>query len=291
VNDMGMLSGFKKGGGLGFLAKAGKSKKVTMGEASRETERLSKYMREIFKETRGLRKEFTGQLEQLLKTGKPGGAQVPIIARALESTKRAGGRAMRGTSEQLESSGITGPFAQAILASQRGEQSFREGQIPVNIMQQMLAMIPGYLGQTGQTTTGGLGQAAGASAQTQAAATSAAGQVAVGYGPGACCFIFIAGHGFLHPIIRKYRDLKMNITNRRGYYILSDILVPLMKESRTIKSLVKLFMINPMTYYGKYYFGINKWGFIFAPISSFWLLLFTFLGKDKLYIRNNGELV
>lgn len=100
-----------------------------------------------------------------------------------------------------------------------------------------------------------------------------------------CCFIFITGHGFLHPIVRRYRDLKMNIQNRRGYYWLSDRLVPWMVKSRLIKSLVSFLMVKPMTSYGKHYFGLNRIGAIFTPITAFWLLVYSMLGHRPPYRR------
>ena len=100
-----------------------------------------------------------------------------------------------------------------------------------------------------------------------------------------CCFIFIAGHGFLHPIVRRYRELKMNRRNRRGYYWLSDRLVPWMKKSKTVKALVDFGMVKPMTSYGKHYFGLNKIGAIFTPITAFWLLVYSMLGHRPPYRR------
>jgi len=106
---------------------------------------------------------------------------------------------------------------------------------------------------------------------------------------GSCCFIFIAGHGFLHPIVRKYRDEHMTKRNRRGYYWLSDRLVPLMKKSKAVRAIVKLVMIDPMTSYGKHYYGINQIGVVFAPVASFWLRLFTLLGFRKPYTRRGTQ--
>ena len=102
---------------------------------------------------------------------------------------------------------------------------------------------------------------------------------------GSCCFIFIAGHGYLHPIVRRYRDEHMTKRNRRGYYWLADRLVPLMERFKAVRRIVRFVMVDPMTSYGKYYYGINRIGVIFTPITSFWLRIFTLLGFRKPYRR------
>ena len=108
-------------------------------------------------------------------------------------------------------------------------------------------------------------------------------------GSGKCCFIFIASHGFLHPIVRKYRDKKMNTRNRRGYYWLADKLVPLMEKNKIAAWMVKWLMVKPMTCYGKYYYNLGRMGALYAPITAIWRGIFNLLGHRPPYQRQGTE--
>lgn len=111
-------------------------------------------------------------------------------------------------------------------------------------------------------------------------------------GSGKCCFIFIASHGYLHPIVRRYRDEKMNTRNRRGYYWLADRLVPLMEKSKITAWAVKWGMVKPMTCYGKYYYSVGRIGALYAPITAIWKGVFNLLGRRPPYSRQGtGEIV
>jgi len=109
---------------------------------------------------------------------------------------------------------------------------------------------------------------------------------------GGCCFIFLEAYdGKLPWVVRAYRDQHMTPKNRRGYYRLADKLVPLMRKSRAVKHLVRFLMTKPMTFYGKYFYKLNPWGALAAPITAFWLLVFDLIGRKASYVRSNGEVV
>lgn len=112
---------------------------------------------------------------------------------------------------------------------------------------------------------------------------------------GVCCFIFLEaryGNGTMDYVVRRFRDENMTDENRRGYYKLSEVLVPLMRKSKLVKALVRLFMTDPLVAYGKAYYGTgSKLGFIFAPVKNFWMKTFKYLGGDHEFIRENGEVV
>jgi hypothetical protein len=109
---------------------------------------------------------------------------------------------------------------------------------------------------------------------------------------GGCCFIFIeADDGVLHRIARRARDELMTPKNRRGYYKLSEVLVPLMRKSPVVKFLVKWGMVNPMISFGKWKYGENKIGKLFKPVADFWFNTFDYLGGDHPFKRENGEMV
>lgn len=128
------------------------------------------------------------------------------------------------------------------------------------------------------------------SAAKQADATANSG----GGGGGGCCFIFLEaryGNGVMDAVVRRFRDENMTPRNRRGYYKLSEVLVPLMRKSSLVKFMVSLTMTSPLVSYGKWYYTGKGMGFLFSPIKNFWLKTFNYLGDNHEFIRENGEVV
>jgi hypothetical protein len=108
---------------------------------------------------------------------------------------------------------------------------------------------------------------------------------------GACCFIFLeASGGILDPVVRKYRDEHMTERNRRGYYRLSEKLIPLMRKGKIARRGVEICLTEPLTSYGRYFYGKSRKGALFAPIAAFWFAIFNLLGFGK-FIRKNGEVI
>lgn len=137
------------------------------------------------------------------------------------------------------------------------------------------------------------GACAGTSASGASCGCSAGGGGGGG-GGGGCCFIMLEaryGNGTMDSVVRRYRDEKMTDRNRRGYYRLAEVLVPLMRESRVFKFLVTKTFADPLVCYGKYYYGENRWGWIFKPVERFWMRVFDVVGGDTEFIRENGETV
>lgn len=99
------------------------------------------------------------------------------------------------------------------------------------------------------------------------------------------------GNGTMDEVVRKYRDEYMTDRNRRGYYKLAEVLVPLMRKSKLIKWVVTKTFADPLVSYGKYYYGENKHGVVFTPVKNFWMKLFDVLGGEAEFIRENGEVV
>ena len=111
---------------------------------------------------------------------------------------------------------------------------------------------------------------------------------------GGCCFIMLEaryGDGTMDEVVRKYRDEHMTPRNKRGYYKLAEVFVPLMRKSRLFKWIVTKTFADPLVSYGKYYYGQNKHGIIYAPIKNFWMRVFDTVGGDTEFIRENGETV
>jgi hypothetical protein len=109
---------------------------------------------------------------------------------------------------------------------------------------------------------------------------------------GNCCFIMLEsryGDGTMDKVVRRYRDEKMTPRNRRGYYKMARVLVPLMRKSKLFKWIVAKTFADPLVSYGKWYYGENKHGWIFAPVKTAWLKIFDVVGTDTVFIRENGE--
>jgi len=110
-----------------------------------------------------------------------------------------------------------------------------------------------------------------------------------------CCFIMLEsryGDGTMDEVVRRYRDEKMTERNRRGYYKVAEVLVPMMRKSKVVKWLVAKTMTDPLVSYGKYYYGKNKHGWIFKPVEKFWMWVFDTVGEENVqFIRENGEII
>jgi hypothetical protein len=109
-----------------------------------------------------------------------------------------------------------------------------------------------------------------------------------------CCFIMLEaryGNGTMDKVVRKYRDEYMTDRNRRGYYRLAEVLVPLMRKSPAFKWVITKTFADPLVSYGKYYYGENKHGVVFTPVKNFWMKVFDIVGGNTKFIRENGEVV
>jgi len=113
-------------------------------------------------------------------------------------------------------------------------------------------------------------------------------------GGSSCCFIMLEaryGNGTMDEVVRRYRDEYMTDRNRRGYYKLAEVLVPLMRKSKVFKWVVTKTFADPLVSYGKYYYGQGKVGVLYSPVKSFWMKVFNVIGGETEFIRENGEVV
>ena len=145
------------------------------------------------------------------------------------------------------------------------------------------------VGSSGGSGLGGMGTGAAG-----AAASAAAGAGGGGGGGGGCCFIMLEaryGDGTMDAVVRRYRDEKITDHNKRGYYKLAEVFVPLMRQSKLFKFMVVKTFADPLVSYGKWHYGQNKHGWIFKPVEKFWMKVFNVLGSDTKFIRENGETI
>lgn len=115
-----------------------------------------------------------------------------------------------------------------------------------------------------------------------------------GGGGGMCCFIMLEaryGNGVMDEVVRRYRDEHVTPRNRRGYYKLAEVFVPLMRKSKLFKLAVSKLFADPLVSFAKWHYGQNRHGWMFKPVERFWMNVFDLLGEDVPFIRENGEVV
>jgi len=172
----------------------------------------------------------------------------------------------------------TGPTGQTAANSGSGEGGMSAG--------------GGGRGGDGGASSGGDG-GGGASASGGDGGGASGGAGGAGSGAG-CCFIMLEaryGDGTMDTVVRRYRDEKITERNKRGYYKLAEVFVPLMRESKLFKFMVAKTFADPLVSYGKWHYGQNKHGWLFKPVEKFWMKVFNVLGTDTQFIRENGQTV
>lgn len=98
-------------------------------------------------------------------------------------------------------------------------------------------------------------------------------QIGSASGLSSCCFIMLEClNGELPWYVRLIRDYYYRQTPEvaTGYKQMAKWLVPLMRRSRVVKGIVNLTVVKPLLCYGAFLCGLNKYGFIMAPVKWFW---------------------
>lgn len=245
-----------------------------------------------------LNDEFSRQLLEGLKTGGIG-AQIPIISKMMEASRRANSASTSQLGDELARTGLAGtPFGTTQVANQRREGEYKTSQIGPNFVAELLKLIPGFVGEAQKTGVGGLSQASTTRAESTLASdaaswqTSQQSQKSSSTGGGilsGCCFIFLAAEGYLHPAVRTYRDRHMTVRNVRGYYWLSDRLVPAMRTRRWLQRLVRLTLTQPCAAYARYVYGVKRWGVLAAPLACAWRAVFRLCSPQQPYPRRGTK--
>lgn len=133
-------------------------------ESSGETDQLGQYSRALFNETSPLRQQIENQGLEALKTGGIG-AQIPMIARAVESSKSQLATDLQSARDDQAKYRLNGtPFGQSIIQQARIAGNQGISQIPTNYAQNFISMLPSFV--SGITGMGLQGQGQAANAQT-----------------------------------------------------------------------------------------------------------------------------
>jgi hypothetical protein len=97
----------------------------------------------------------------------------------------------------------------------------------------------------------------------------------------ACCWTFAEayyGWANIPDEVRVLRDLEYSLQKREGYRRMSRFLVPLMKKSSIVRSLVNTFLIKPVTSYANYYVHGKGMGWVFAPVTNLYFAVWEDMG-------------
>ena len=98
---------------------------------------------------------------------------------------------------------------------------------------------------------------------------------------GFCCWNFLAAHGSVPEDVKQYRDehYKKGCPVSKGYKWMSEFAVPLMETYPKFAKFMDWVMARPMTKYAQWYYGKNRYGWIFKPIANFWTWLWGEWGE------------
>lgn len=116
------------------------------------------------------------------------------------------------------------------------------------------------------------------------------------FGAGGDCIIITAAtspYSYEVDLARIFRDEFLGPITLRGYYMIADKLVPLMRKSALFKKIVKKHLTDHFTKYGEWVLGIAKrQPYKSKTITKNFLKLCRFFGSFKpFYMRSNGEIV
>jgi hypothetical protein len=110
-----------------------------------------------------------------------------------------------------------------------------------------------------------------------------------GAGGGAgCCFIFMAGNdGVLEDDVRNFRDRHFPPDSlvANGYKAMARWLVPRMKKSPIVKSIVKKVMLQPLSCVAKWDRTRKGRGWMFIPVGIFWCTVWKEYGMFRNIFR------
>jgi len=112
---------------------------------------------------------------------------------------------------------------------------------------------------------------------------------------GRCIIITTATSPYSYEVdvARIFRDEFLGPITLRGYYMIADKIVPLMRKSALFKKIVKKHLIDHLIKYGEWVLGASKrQPHKSRTITKTFLKLCKFFGSFKpFYIRSNGEII
>lgn len=115
---------------------------------------LAKLAEQFTTETAGVRTGLIDTMKEVLSTG---GSTIPIISRAVESTRREASKATEETEEDLARNKLAGtPFGEMIRANAKREGNIAAGQTQQSLASAIFNLIPNFILGQSQTALSGL---------------------------------------------------------------------------------------------------------------------------------------
>jgi hypothetical protein len=245
--------------------KSGAEGFMEAGSAASET--AAKLAAELYAETAPYRGASYMGWEKMLGGQMPeaydyyyGASKAPIEAQ-YEGAKK----------ELMETIPAGGRLEEELAGLELGKAQSMEQMISAYLTDQLNKMYGAAFGVP-QTTLGTMTTVGQQAVETGAATSQAA--------AGICCFNFLEAEGEIYSSVRRYRDKYYLRTGRvaKGYIRSSECFVPLMRKYKNFKTLIRLTMTKPLKSYAKWYYGENRYGFIFWPIAKGWVNSWWLLG-------------
>ena len=137
---------------------------------------LFKAATDRFELTRPLMEDATGQFQSILNQGNLG-ATLPLVSKAMESSRLAGSRTLQDTSENLSRQGITGSERARTMSQVAQTNNMNISQIPFLTLMPMIQQL--FSSVLGQSAMGMQGMAAGANMTNQGQLQQLAGRQAL----------------------------------------------------------------------------------------------------------------
>jgi hypothetical protein len=256
---------------------------------------LSKIAKELYEESTPLREAFMGDWTQL------GAGKLPTYTGTMYSALRKPIEDQYDVAKEniLSSLPQGGALQSALAENETGRAMGLQGVLQ-DIFMDQLSKAYGYATGAPQQSIsafGGASQSAQTAAQIKAANEQAMmSGISSGVG-GLCCWNFLAAHGKVTEDVKRYRDehYPKGCSVSKGYKWMSEWFVPLMKVHPRFRRFIDFVIFDPMTKYAEWYYGKNKYGWIFKPIATFATGLWGEWGKKipqaRKYYMFDGQIL
>lgn len=190
-----------------------------------------------------------------------------------------------GKQGQREAAALTDAQTSAITSGASAANSLLTNANPYAALDFTRLISPQTQNTTGTSNTTGTTTTQSDEATTghQTGATQQQGTNS-GYGITICCFIFMEHYrGSLPWFVRRCRDEFCSGSRVSGYRRMANWLVPRMRESKLVASMVWQMMIRPLTAFGGWLYHEKGYehGWLAAPIVALWFGLWAVTGKEQ----------
>lgn len=204
------------------------------------------------------------------------------LARAKGGTSQSGvakegfreGAALAGAQDQAIQQGVGAANSLLVNANPLAALDWERLVAPVSTTQKGMTDTHGMTQNRGQTNTFG----------EETARTSMTGRNS-GYGINLCCFVFMEyfQNRPLPWFVRRCRDEFASGPRVEGYRRMAKYVVPGMRKSKLVRSLIKYLLIAPLCGFGGWLYSQPgrryRFGWLCTPFVVFWFTLWSLMGQ------------